>query len=227
MTALVELHNVSRTFGTPPVTAVSELTVTIETGEFVAFVGPSGSGKSTLMNLIGSLDVPTTGRVTIDGIDVSSLSDAGLSALRARRIGFIFQRFHLAEGTTALDNVADGLIYSGINRRRRRTLAKSALDSVGLGHRLEHRPHQLSGGEQQRVAIARAIVGNPPLVLADEPTGNLDTASGIAVVDILTELHLAGTTIIVITHDLDLAHSLPRQIALRDGRIVSDQRKPQ
>jgi len=224
MAALVELTEVSRTFGTPPVTAVANMSFTIEAGEFVAFVGPSGSGKSTLMNLIGSLDVPSTGSVVIDGIDVRKLSDAGLSALRARRIGFIFQRFHLAEGTTALDNVADGLLYSGVSRRRRRNLASTALISVGLGHRLDHRPHQLSGGEQQRVAIARAIVGNPPLVLADEPTGNLDTASGEAVINILNELNHEGTTVVVITHDNDLASSLPRRIALRDGHITSDVR---
>lgn len=224
MPALVELTQVSRTFGIPPVTAVANMSFTIDTGEFVAFVGPSGSGKSTLMNLIGSLDVPSTGSVVIDGIDVSTLSDAGLSAMRARRIGFIFQRFHLAEGTTALDNVADGLLYSGVSRRHRRQLATTALTSVGLSHRLDHRPHQLSGGEQQRVAIARAIVGNPPLVLADEPTGNLDTTSGEAVINILNELNLAGTTIVVITHDNDLADSLPRRIALRDGHIISDVR---
>ena len=220
MSRILSLRDVKRTYGEPPVAACAGVSLEIADGEFVAIVGPSGSGKSTLLNLIGTLDRPSSGTVEIDGVDVGSLSDAKLSALRASRIGF--QQFHLADGVNAVDNVADGLLYSGVPRSERRRRARAALERVGLAHRLDHRPHQMSGGERQRVAIARAVVGEPPLLLADEPTGNLDSTSGASIVELLHELPAQGTTIIVITHANALAAQLPRQIAIRDGRIVGD-----
>lgn len=222
MSRILSLHDVRRTYGQPPVAACAGVSLSIERGEFVAIVGPSGSGKSTLLNLIGTLDRPTSGTVEIDGIDVSRLSDRRLSGLRAHLIGFVFQQFHLSEGMTAIDNVADGLLYLGVSRAERRQKAEKALIRVGLSHRLHHKPHQMSGGERQRVAIARAVVGDPPLLLADEPTGNLDSVSGASIVELLHELHEQGTTIVVITHDNDLAMKLPRQVAIKDGRIVHD-----
>lgn len=222
MSRILSLRDVHRTYGEPPVAACAGVSLEVDYGEFVAVVGPSGSGKSTLLNLIGTLDRPSSGTVEIDGVDVGSLSDARLSALRASRIGFVFQQFHLADGVNAVDNVADGLLYNGIPRSERRRRARAALERVGLAHRLDHRPHQMSGGERQRVAIARAVVGEPPLLLADEPTGNLDSTSGASIVELLHELHRQGTTVIVITHDNELAAQLPRQIAIRDGRIVGD-----
>lgn len=222
MNSLLEVCEVRRSYGSPPVNACDGVSLSVSRGEFVAIVGPSGSGKSTLLNLIGTLDRPDSGSVMIDGMDVSSLNDAELSGVRASLIGFVFQQFHLSPGVSALDNVADGLLYRGIPRAQRREKAREALEKVGLGHRIEHRPHQMSGGERQRVAIARALVGEPALLLADEPTGNLDSRSGDAIVSLLRELNDAGTTIIVITHDNDLAASLPRQIMIRDGRVVSD-----
>ena len=203
------------------VRALSDVTLTVEPGEMLAIVGASGSGKSTMLNIVGTLDRPTTGRVEIGGVDVSGLSDRALSALRSTTIGFVFQQFHLATGVSAIDNVADGLLYAGVPRAERRARAATALEEVGLGRRIHHRPHELSGGERQRVAIARAIVGGPKLILADEPTGNLDSKSGAAVMAILRELNRAGTTVLVITHDPQIAASLPRQVAMRDGRIVA------
>ncbi|QFG23076.1 ABC transporter ATP-binding protein [Actinomadura sp. WMMB 499] len=221
MTPVVELAGVSKEYP-GGVSALAGVDLTIRSGELVGIVGPSGSGKSTLLHIVGSLDRPSAGSVRIAGHDVAALSDRELSALRARHLGFVFQAFHLAAGLTALDNVADGLLYGGAPLRVRRRRAAEALERVGLADRATHRPHELSGGQKQRVAIARAVVGEPALLLADEPTGALDTASGRAVLDLLTALNAEGTTIAVITHDGELAAALPRRVRLRDGRVAAD-----
>ena len=225
MTApIVELSGVTRSYGSPPTVALNSVDLRIDEGEILAIVGPSGSGKSTMLNIIGSLDRASNGQTVIAGQDVGDLSDTELSALRAYTIGFVFQQFHLSEGVTALDNVAMGLLYTGVPQAERRLRAEVALTRVGLGDRLRHLPNQLSGGERQRVAIARAVVGAPRLLLADEPTGSLDTKSGAEVMRILAELHRDGTTVVVITHDQDLAASMPRRVRISDGAIVADER---
>jgi putative ABC transport system ATP-binding protein len=220
MSEVIELSGVTKSYP-GGVTAVRSVDLAVQYGELVAIVGPSGSGKSTMLHLIGTLDRPTRGTVRIDGYDVATLSDRQLSALRARRIGFVFQQFHLAPGRTAVANVADGLLYSGVRKKEREWRAEAALVRVGLGDRLTHRPHELSGGERQRVAIARAVAGDPAVLLADEPTGNLDSVSGAGVVELLRELNRAGTTVLVITHDHEIAASLPRQVPMRDGAVAA------
>lgn len=217
---VLTLDAVTKTYG--DVGALRGVSLAVAEGELAAVVGPSGSGKSTMLNIIGTLDRPTTGTVTITGNDVATMADDALAQLRAEHVGFVFQQFHLQSGATAAENVADGLLYSGVGRRERHRRAVAAIERVGLGHRVNHRPNQLSGGEKQRVAIARAIVGEPTILLADEPTGALDTASGAAIVDLLRELNRGGTTVLVITHDLDLAASLPRQVRMRDGLVEED-----
>jgi putative ABC transport system ATP-binding protein len=223
--AVLELDAVTKSYGSdPPIPALRGVTFRVDSGELVAILGPSGSGKSTLLHVMGTLDRPTTGRVAVSGLDVFGLRERELAALRATQIGFVFQQFFLAEHSSALENVADGLLYAGASATERRRRAADALARVGLGERLAAKPTQLSGGERQRVAIARALVGRPAIVLADEPTGNLDSATGTSIMTLIEELNRDGATIVVITHERLIADRCPRRISLLDGQVVSDDR---
>jgi putative ABC transport system ATP-binding protein len=220
---IIQLDRVSRTYemGRLAVHALADVSLTVADGEFLAIVGPSGSGKSTMMNIIGCLDRPSAGIYRLAGTPVASLDDDGLARLRSRTIGFVFQSYNLLPRTSALDNVATPLLYQGVGHRERVRRATAALERLGLGDRLDHEPSELSGGQQQRVAVARAIVSEPALILADEPTGNLDSTSGREVLDLLRELHATGRTIVMITHDAEVAQAAGRQVHIRDGRIAA------
>ena len=220
---MLELEGVTKVYGEqPPVVALDGVSFSVRRGELVAIVGPSGSGKSTLLHVMGTLERPSGGVLRVDGVDAAELDDRELSRLRARGIGFVFQQFFLAEHTTVRENVADGMLYAGVAAAERRRRADEALERVGLAHRATFKPTKLSGGERQRVAIARALVGRPAIVLADEPTGNLDSTNGASIMQLIHELNADGATIVLITHDAGLADQLPRQIRMLDGRVVSD-----
>ena len=219
---IIELTGVTRAYGHPPTVALDGVDLKIYQGELLAIVGPSGSGKSTMLNIIGTLDRASAGTITISQTDVAKLTDPQLSALRAHTIGFVFQQFHLTDGVSALENVSMGLLYTGMAPKLRLARARVALDRVGLGHRIDHHPNQMSGGERQRVAIARALIAEPQILLADEPTGSLDSKSGLDIMELLRDLHRSGTTVVVITHDQNLANGMPRQVRLLDGKIVAD-----
>ena len=226
MMPVLELSNVVKEYpGIPPVRALDGVNLLVEPGELVAIVGASGSGKSTLLNVVGTLARPTSGTVSLEGRDLATETDGGLAGMRAARIGFVFQQFHLLPGLSAADNVATGLVYRRVSRSQRRKTAAQALERVGLGHRLGHRPNQLSGGERQRVAIARALVGEPAIVLADEPTGNLDSHTSDEIIELILSLNQQGATILIITHDHEVAARFPRRVELRDGQIVSDEQR--
>jgi putative ABC transport system ATP-binding protein len=221
--AVLDVDDVTKSYpGEPPVEALRGVTLTVGAGELVGIVGPSGSGKTTLLQLMGTLDRPTTGRVRITGLDVAAMADDDVAYLRATRIGFVFQQFFLAEHSSVLDNVADGLLYAGVPLAERRERALDSLELVGLAERRHARPTQLSGGQRQRVAIARALVGQPAIVLADEPTGNLDQGTGHAILALIDQLHQAGSTIVVITHEQAIAERMPRRVEILDGQVVAD-----
>jgi len=222
----LELRSAAKSYpGTPPVLALDGVNLVIEPGEMLGVVGPSGCGKSTMLHMMGTLDRPSGGKVLVDGLDTSELSERHLSAIRGRKLGFVFQRFFLLSGTSALENVAGGLLYSGVAPRERRERAAAALDRVGLANRKSHIPSKMSGGERQRVAIARALVHDPSLILADEPTGNLDSRASASIIELFERLHAEGSTIVVVTHNDEIAAQLPRVVRLLDGRVQSDERQ--